>query len=141
MPAIVAVIVVAVMAALSVLHIYWGLGGRAARSAAVPEVAGRPSFTPTKWATFAVAAALLFAAIVVAMAGRLLGSDIPAPLTRLLACGLAATFIARGVGDFRLVGLFKRVRDTRFARLDSWVYAPLCLALGAAVAYIAYNDG
>jgi hypothetical protein len=45
--------------------------------------------------------------------------------------GVGAVLAARAVGDFRLVGLFKRVRGTRFARYDSLVYTPLCLALAA----------
>jgi len=44
---------------------------------------------------------------------------------------------ARGVGDFRLVGLSKRVRGTRFARYDSFVYTPLCLALAAGIVVVA----
>jgi hypothetical protein len=36
------------------------------------------------------------------------------------------------VGDLKLVGFFKRIKGTRFAELDTWLYAPLCvlLALG-----------
>jgi hypothetical protein len=37
------------------------------------------------------------------------------------------------VGDLRLVGFFKRVRDTRFARRDTLFYSPLSLALGLAL--------
>jgi hypothetical protein len=45
--------------------------------------------------------------------------------------GVGAVLAARAVGDFRLVGLFKRTRGTRFARYDSLLYTPLCLALAA----------
>ena len=86
-----------------------------------------------------VAVALLFAATIVAIAGHLIPSYLPVAAVRVLAFGLAITFAGRAVGDFRLVGLFKRVRDTGFARLDTWVYAPLCLGLGVAIFYVAYN--
>jgi hypothetical protein len=51
--------------------------------------------------------------------------------------GVAVVLAARGVGDFRLVGLFKRVRGTRFARLDSRIYTPLCFALAAGIVVVA----
>jgi hypothetical protein len=37
--------------------------------------------------------------------------------------------------------LFKRVRGTRFALLDSVAYAPLCLLLAAGVFYVANSHG
>jgi hypothetical protein len=139
MPTAIALCVVVIIAAIAVLHVYWALGGTVAKSSSVPEVDGRRAFSPSKPATFAVAIALLFAATIVAIAGHLLASSIPIVLIRLLAVGLAATFLTRAVGDFRLVGFFKRVRGTRFARLDTWAYAPLCLALGVAISYVAYS--
>jgi len=43
---------------------------------------------------------------------------------------IAAVFALRAIGDFRYVGFFKRIRDTRFARLDTLAYSPLCAVLG-----------
>ncbi|WP_268893745.1 DUF3995 domain-containing protein [Paenibacillus puerhi] len=33
------------------------------------------------------------------------------------------------MGDFRYVGMFKRVRGSRFARHDNYVFTPLCFWL------------
>ena len=43
---------------------------------------------------------------------------------------IAAAFALRAIGDFRYVGFFKRIRDSRFAHLDTIAYSPLfaCLA-------------
>jgi Protein of unknown function (DUF3995) len=139
MPTVIARLVAAAIAALGLMHVYWALGGRAGKSAAVPEINGQRAFVPTTAGTLAVAAALFFAASVVAIAGGLFGVGGFKSFFRLLAYGLSATFIARAVGDFRLVGFFKRVRDTRFAWLDTFVFAPGCLAVGLAVLYVAYN--
>ena len=139
MPTVIARLVAAAIAALGLMHVYWALGGRAGKSAAVPEINGQRAFVPTRAGTLAVAAALFFAASVVAIAGGLFGVGGFKGFFRLLAYGLSATFIARAIGDFRLVGFFKRVRDTRFARLDTFVFAPGCLAVGLAVLYVAYN--
>jgi hypothetical protein len=122
------------------MHVYWALGGRAGKSAAVPEINGQRAFVPSRAGTLVVAIALLFAATVVAIAGGLFEVGPFRGVFRVLAFGFGATFIARAVGDFRLVGFFKRVRGTHFARLDTTVFAPLCLILGLAVLYVAYND-
>jgi Protein of unknown function (DUF3995) len=137
---VIARVVAAAVAALGLLHVYWALGGRTGKSATVPEVNGQSAFVPSRVGTLAVAGALLFAATVVAVAGGLFEVGSFGGIFRMLAFGLSATFSARAVGDFRLVGFFKRIRGTRFARLDTIAFAPMCLVLGLAVFYIAYND-
>jgi hypothetical protein len=130
--------VAAVLLALAVLHVYWAAGGRVGTSAAVPEVAGRPAFEPGPNATLGVALALTLAALVVL--GRV-GLWIPTwPPHRVFRVGTwvwAVIFLLRAMGDFRLVGFFKRASDTRFARRDTLFYSPLCLALGLALLALA----
>ena len=48
---------------------------------------------------------------------------------RIAAWLIAAVFALRAIGDFRYVGFFKRVRGSKFARLDTLAYSPLCTAL------------
>jgi hypothetical protein len=52
-----------VLAFLSGLHIYWALGGRWGWGAAIPQVDGRPAFTPSRFATLLVALGLAAAAV------------------------------------------------------------------------------
>lgn len=128
-----------VFSLLALLHFYWAAGGRAGWQGGVPEVDGRPAFTPSTAATVAVAVALLLCAALVAGAGGLAPLPLPAVLTRWLSFALALVLLARAIGDFRLVGFFKRVRGSRFARLDSTFYSPLCLGLAAGVFLVAWN--
>jgi hypothetical protein len=51
---------------------------------------------------------------------------------------LALGLLARAMGDFNYVGFFKRVRGTRFARMDTLLYSPLCLALAVGVAAVTF---
>ncbi len=132
-------LVTVILAGLAIVHVYWTLRRNSGGVAFVPQVNGRPAFVPSAGATFAVALALGVAAVLVAVAGRLV-VDRLAPLARAPCLALAAIFLARAIGDFRLVGFFKRVRSSRFARLDSLLYSPLCLALAAGIAYVAYTD-
>ena len=140
MVSVIARIVAGALGALGLLHIYWALGNRNGRAAAVPEVNGQRAFMPSRSGTLAIAAALIFAAMVTAVAGGLIRAGGFGGVFRILAFGLSATFIGRAIGDFRFVGFFKRVHGTRFARLDTTVFAPLCLVIGCAVFYVAYND-
>ncbi|HET9727328.1 MAG TPA: DUF3995 domain-containing protein [Gemmatimonadales bacterium] len=132
-----AVLVAVTLAAASSVHVYWAAGGRWGHGATLPERDGRPAFQPGPWSTLLVAALLAMAGVVVL--GRV-GLGPAAHLGRLTHIGawaVAAAFLLRGIGDFRLMGLFRRESTTRFARWDRRVYTPLALALGVGVAIIA----
>jgi hypothetical protein len=121
---------------LALVHVYWALGGRIAWLAAIPEVKARPAFVPSPAVTFAVAVALLLCAGLVSATGGLLPIPVAPFLLTPLGFGLALLLLARAVGDFHLVGFFKRVRGTRFARLDSLLYSPLCLLLAIGLFFL-----
>ena len=132
----VGIVLSGVFAALAGLHLYWAAGGRLGATVTVPEVEGRALFTPSSAATVAVAAALLVAIVVVL--GRIGALDGLAPewMFRWGTWAIALVFSLRAIGEFRLVGFFKRVRDTRFAHWDTFVYSPLCLAIAAMKAFV-----
>jgi hypothetical protein len=133
-----ALAVAAVLLALAVLHVYWAAGGRVGASAAVPEVAGQPAFVPGPNATLGVALALTLAALIVlGRAGLWTPTWPPHAVFRVGTWVWALIFLLRAMGDFRLVGFFKRASDTRFARRDTLFYSPLCLALGVALLALA----
>jgi hypothetical protein len=46
-------------------------------------------------------------------------------------------FALRTIGEFRYVGLFKRVHSTPFARWDSRLFTPLSAAIAAAAVVVA----
>jgi len=133
----IAALLAVVLASLAALHVYWACGGQLASGAVLPHVEGRPLFTPSRAATIAVAVGLAAAASLALMAGHLLASPLPAPLVRWAAVALGVVFLARAVGDFRVAGYFKRVRDTTFAVWDTWLYSPLCVLIGVGFLVIA----
>ncbi len=130
-----------VFVALAVWHFCMAYLPPSVASAAVPSVGGKPVFKPSRTATLVVGVFLLLCAgLVAATAGMVqfpLGQTALSWLSGLLALGL----LARAVGEFRYVGFFKRVRGSRFATLDSWIYSPLCLLLSVGVALIARYGG
>ena len=134
----VALAAAAVLFAIAAMHLYWAAGGRIGAVAAVPERSGRPVFTPRPLST--VAAGLAFAlagGIVLARASLWELPVAPDGLIRVATWAIGLIFLLRAIGDFRLVGFFKRVRGTRFATLDTRAYSPLALAVAAAVLWLA----
>lgn len=134
---VIATVVTAVFVALALWHFAMAALPATGESGAVPSVSGRPLFVPSAMATVAVAVILLgFAGLVAATAG-LVQVDVSQKILAMFSYVLAFGLLARAVGEFRYVGLFKRVRGSRFARLDTLIYSPLCLLLAAGVAFVA----
>jgi len=131
---VIATVLAGVLFLLSFLHVYWALGGRRGLEAALPQRApgGEAAFIPGPVLTFGVAAALAAGGLVaLGLGGFLQPQLLPDAWLRALGAAGAAAFGARAVGDFRLVGFFKRVRGTPFARWDSALHSPLCALLAA----------
>lgn len=122
---------------IAAIHGYWMLGGRKGHGAVIPEVNGRSVFHPTAIGTAAVALALLGAAGLIAVQAQLIMTTELRTFARIGAQFLAAVFAARAIGDFRYVGIFKQVKGSRFARLDTWIYSPLCCLLAVLIADVA----
>ena len=121
-------VLVSTLLGLSALHWVWVVRGTGNLEGFVPEIDGKPAFEPGRLVTAGVALLLLAAAAVCASEAQLFG--LPRwPLARLGVWTLLVVLLLRSIGEFRLVGFFKRVRGTRFARLDTWVFSPLCLVI------------
>ncbi|MGE0470541.1 MAG: DUF3995 domain-containing protein [Nitrospira sp.] len=129
---------IAVFACLSLVHVYWLVGGRVGQLAAIPENDGKPIFEPSALATLVVAIGLALCAVVIAATAGILTATLPQTVLAWLTRALAVILLLRAIGDFRLVGFFKRIRHTRFARLDTAVYSPLCLALAIGTAIVGF---
>lgn len=130
---------------ISLAHLYWAAGGTLGSEAVVPQVPGkvpgelRPAFTPSGHITLLVAVGLLLVAMLVCLR---VGLYLPAVTHRSLQwviSAIALLMFARAIGDSDLVGFFKETRGSRFARLDTLFYSPLCVVLGAGLLLVAWN--
>jgi hypothetical protein len=118
------------------MHLYWAAGGKAGKGAAVPSASGWPLMRPSVLGTAMVAVGLCVMAALLAL--RIGWLNVPAlpgngVVIEVGAWLIAAVFALRAIGDFRYVGFFKRIRDSRFARLDTLAYSPLCACLALLV--------
>lgn len=123
------------LAVLGLIHIYWACGGKRGIKMAVPAFDGQPAFRPGAALTFLVAL-VLFAMAATALLLRWPVNGV-AGWIPYAGWSLAGLFLLRAVGEFKLVGFFKKVKGTPFARWDTLLFSPLCLGLAAAFALLA----
>jgi hypothetical protein len=95
------------------------------------------AFNPSQGTTLLVAAMLAGVAVLVVLQAGLLGTEVEHPALRWALVGVAVAMLLRAVGDFRLVGFFKKITGSRFARLDTMLYSPLCMAMGLGLSAVA----
>jgi hypothetical protein len=117
------------------LHVYWAFGGRWLLDRAVPvSSSSNPGFSPGPGLTLMVAVALLgFATLIASVA---LGRG-PDAARSLVGVGIGV-LVLRAIGDTKVAGFTKSVRNTAFAEADDRWFTPLVvfLALGAAGALV-----
>lgn len=119
-----------ILLAISGIHFFWAFGGRWGADAAIPTNGeGKKMLSPDIFATLVVAFGIFAMALLHLEKIQLINLPI---LTWINAYGLkiiAAIFLLRAIGDFRYVGFFKKIKDTKFAELDTKFHSPLCLLL------------
>ena len=125
-------VAVPILAVLSALHFYWAFGGAWGLAWALPSDGERFVWRADPIGLAGFGFFLLVSALL--LLGRLgwLGSLEPRALFEWGSWTVAVVFLLRAVGDFRYVGFGKKVWETRFARLDTFVYSPLSLFIAVA---------
>ena len=96
----------------------------------------QPLFRPGRGATVLVAIGLFALAVLALWRDGLIMLPLPFFMAKIGAWAAALVFLARAIGDFKYVGWGKRVRGSRFARLDDVFYVPLCLMLAICFAVL-----
>ena len=125
---------------LGVIHFYWALGGKTGVDKAIPTVDGIPTIQPSPFLTSLVGIALISIGCLAYLLWFFeLNSLSFGNYIIYLGWVLSGVFIIRSIGDFKVIGFFKRIKSSEFAKYDSIFYSPLCLILGAFFAYLAYN--
>ncbi|MNF52643.1 hypothetical protein D3C85_548830 [compost metagenome] len=134
--------IAAALVLISLIHVYWALGGQWASDAVVPLVQGdqgpRPAFKPSALVTLVVAAGLLLIALMVSLRVGLIVPAIDHWSLQWLISAIALMMFARAIGDSESMGFFKEHAESKFARLDTWAYSPLCVVLGAGLLAVAW---
>jgi hypothetical protein len=135
----VAAIIALSLFAIAIVHFCWGIASMEEEAVLASEYEDQSLAAPTNTECLDVAAALILASVIVAARGELLRSPMPEAWTHIGAFAVGTVLIARGIGDFRYVGFFKRVRDTAFAEWDTRLFSPISFLLGVATLWLAVH--
>lgn len=122
-------------------HFYWLFGGKWGLHRVIPtkKDSKHASRIPA-FATFLVAVILLsFSILYCHVSGFLSLSIIPKDITAYALWIIPSVFTLRAIGEFKYVGLFKKIKNTTFAKADTLFFTPLCLTLGIIGFLIAAN--
>jgi hypothetical protein len=129
-----------IFTAIAALHFYWALGGRKWADAVLPEMQGNAKklFIPGKLTTLAVASGLLFFAFIASGALSLFSDFLTDNFFVYGNAAVGVIFLLRAIGDFKYAGLFKKIKDTLFAKNDTKYFTPLCIGISFIAFLIAY---
>jgi len=116
---------------LSGFHIYWFRGGTWGLEQAIPTKESGPiALEIPKAATLMVAVVLIFFALIYLNASELITFPFPYWISKYALWFIPLIFILRGIGEFNYVGLFKKIKNTKFANADTKIFTPLCFFIG-----------
>lgn len=125
---------------LSLVHFYWAFSGNAMQEYVIPELNNAKIFTPSKMMTSVIGLGLLLFAFVIL--GHI-GVFELLYLNSVFEYGtwlIALIFFGRAVGDFKFVGFFKKIKNTKFAFWDTRLYSPLSLLISILTILVIYNN-
>ena len=120
-----------VLIAVTALHIYWLFGGKTGLEFAIPN------YTPSRkrynnlnkfklfFATVLFASMSLFNIEQAEIINGIFYDDFMHWGHRII----AVIFLFRSIGNFKFIGFTKTFKGTTFAKLDTYIYSPVCLLL------------
>ena len=123
-----AVISSVLLVSIGVLHFYWAVGGKWAIEKVSPtKGVNEPIKMPGFIITFLVGIIVFFVGVMYAVKGNVIQLKITEKLSYYTVLAFAIIFLIRVIGDFKYVGLFKKINKTTFAKYDTLIFIPLCL--------------
>ena len=117
-------ILTGVLILLALIHLYWLFGEIGLEQALPTDIEGKRLLNHSKLMTVAVAFVLFGFAWISYML------DTPHEVwIDIVGLVLAVLFFVRAIGDFEMIGLFKKIKGTEFVKYDTWLYVPLCFLI------------
>ncbi len=128
---ILSTILLVIFALLGFIHFYWLFGGKWGLEQALPtKKSGVKAIKPPKIATAIVGIVLVSFGLFYLVKTGLKIFRVPNWIIIYGSWIISGIFILRAIGDFKYVGVFKKIKNTEFAKADSKWFVPLCLIIG-----------
>lgn len=136
----IAIILTIIFILLSAIHFYWAFGGNWGTDAVFPKINDKieivmPGIIPT----LIVAFGFLVFVLIILVDTKMIEFGLSEKLHNWIDYALwamAAIFLLRAVGEFKYVGFFKKINNSKFAINDTRYYSPLCLMIGTLILII-----
>ncbi|MGL4630839.1 MAG: DUF3995 domain-containing protein [Leadbetterella sp.] len=113
---------------LSIIHFYWTFGGKIGYDDVLPTNSkGYNQLNPSLISSLIVSFGLIVLALVTIGNQGLFDTYLKRKYFRFGAISIFFIFLLRAIGDFKFVGFFKKVNQTRFGLNDTYIFSPLCL--------------
>jgi len=142
MTMIAAILLIFVFTVLAGIHIYWVLGGKWGSDVVLPTKNDHvkvimPGILPTLIVAFGL---LCFSYLVLMQV-----TSLKFPFGHNLAYHyglwmIASIFLIRAIGEFNFIGIFKKVKHTKFGQYDTRYFSPLCLLLSILALILEFNN-
>ncbi|MDZ4707594.1 MAG: DUF3995 domain-containing protein [Saprospiraceae bacterium] len=115
---------------LSSIHFYWGIRGMNPGSKVIPsDSGGKLLFIPSRFDSLVVGAGLAAFSFLVLIKSNWINFSLPSLIVEIGVWVVAGLFLLRAIGDFKYVGITKKIKNTAFARMDNQYYTPLCIII------------
>ena len=141
----IALVTIITLVIAGVFHFYWGFGGTFGLDKVLPtkdekDLDGKDLFKPGKILTIIVGFIILSFAWVAYVLNFKDLSMIPYS-EQIVYAGwfLSGVFALRSIGDFYVVGLFKKIKSTKFAEFDTKYFIPLTSYWAITFALLTYQ--
>ena len=137
---ILSLVLAVIFCVLSLIHLNWARGGTCGIDNALPtNNEGKRILNPRKIDSLIVGLGLLgFSSFYLHISG-IVTLPIPDFISKYVKWIIPSIFLLRAIGDFRYVGLFKKIKNTNFGRFDTAYFIPLCIIislLGYLIAFL-----
>ena len=124
-------IIFVVFIILAIIHFYWAFGGKIGLENAIPRRANNEKIiNPTIISSSIVGIVLLIFGFINIIKTKIIEIELPEIIENYCLWFIAILFILRAIGDFKYIGVFKKITKTKFSRMDTKVYSPLFLFIG-----------
>lgn len=131
MTTILCALLIIIFSLIAILHFYWAAGGSWGATAAVPTNEKGERFLNTGPISSVVVGVGLLGFAFYYMLPVISLQILPTGVLKVFGWIIPAIFFIRAIGEFRYVGLFKKLKTSTFAVQDTKYFTPLCLLISA----------
>ncbi|MDC1324422.1 DUF3995 domain-containing protein [Flavobacteriaceae bacterium] len=125
------IILIFIFTVLGLIHFNWAFGGEFGFTKSIPtKENGERVLNPRKIDSAIVGIGLIGFGVFYALKSGLIDNNLPEWIIIYGSWIIPILFLLRAIGDFKYIGIFKRVKKTNFGKLDTQFFSPLCLLIG-----------